>query len=58
MTKQWQPGKDMELLLWETAEERTEYTAVGRITWGNGEAAEMSRGIYHNFAGNLASSSV
>lgn len=44
MTKPWQPGEDTALLLWETAEERSEHSAVGGVMWGDGEEAEMSRG--------------
>lgn len=44
MTKRWKPGDDTVLLLWGTAEERSKYSAVGGVMWGNGEEAEMSRG--------------
>lgn len=58
VTMQWQPGKDMELLLWEMAEKEFRILPRRRIRWENGEEAEMSRGVYCTFAGNLASSSV
>lgn len=59
MTKQWQPGEDVEFLLQQTVEERTERTTVGRKTRGNGEKAELPGGMTHcNFTANLAPISV